>query len=161
MGPIRDTQGVEQGGCTSDKVYKLVNNEQLKTAQESELGVDLGLSVLPNGEIVRQVLSCAGFADDVSLLTDSVEKLKALLYLTKCYCEKFQVKLVPAKTMLLVFTTKGTTMKAKVELASHRLCIDNAEISTSNQATHVGIVRSPEGNGPNILARLSAHRRAV
>ena len=44
-----DTQGVEQGGCTSDKVYKLVNNEQLKIAQESEFGVELGLSVLSNG----------------------------------------------------------------------------------------------------------------
>ena len=38
------------------------------------------------------------------------------------------------------------------------VCIDGADISPSTQATHVGVVRSAEGNGPNILARLSAHR---
>ena len=56
----------------------------------------------------------------------------------------------------MVFTTKRTSMKAKVEIASHKLYIDNAEIYTSSQVTHVGVVRSPEGNGPNILAKLSA-----
>ena len=27
MGPIRDTRGVEQGCCPSDRIYRLVNNE--------------------------------------------------------------------------------------------------------------------------------------
>ena len=35
LGPIMDTQGVEQGGVPSDKIYRLVNNEQLVTAQQS------------------------------------------------------------------------------------------------------------------------------
>ena len=35
LGPIRDTQGVEQGGVPSDKVYRLFNNEQLLMAQQS------------------------------------------------------------------------------------------------------------------------------
>ena len=87
---------------------KLVNN-----AQETELGVDLSLAVTPDGELVRQILSAAGLADDVVLLTDSVQKLKALLHLTKLYCDKFQVKLVAAKTMLLVFTTKETELKGR------------------------------------------------
>ena len=51
LGPIMDTQGVEQGWCASDRVYKLVN-EQLRT----ELGVDLGLAVTPDGALVRQIL---------------------------------------------------------------------------------------------------------
>jgi hypothetical protein len=38
--------------------------------------------------------------------------LKALLQLTKMYCEKFQVKLVGSKTKLLVFTTRQTKMIA-------------------------------------------------
>ena len=95
------------------------------------------------------------------LLNDSVQKLKALFLLTIQYCDKFHVKLVAAKTQLLVFTTRETELKAKVELASHRICVDGVKISPSAQATHVGVVRSAEGNGPNILARLSAHRRAV
>ena len=37
MGPIRDTMGVEQGGCASDRIYRLVNNAQLDMSQISEL----------------------------------------------------------------------------------------------------------------------------
>ena len=125
---------------------KLVNN-----AQETELGVDLSLAVTPDGELVRQILSAAGLADDVVLLNDSVQKLKALLLLLNQYCDKFQ----------LVFTTRETELKAKVELASHRICVDGVKISPSAQATHAGVVRSAEGNGPNILAPLSTHRRAL
>ena len=39
MGPIADKCGVEQGGILSDRQYKLANNEQLKTTQQSELGI--------------------------------------------------------------------------------------------------------------------------
>ena len=56
MGPIADTLGVEQGGRPSDRVYRLVNNEQLDTAHRSELGIDLGLIPAPSGGLVRQVL---------------------------------------------------------------------------------------------------------
>ena len=49
MGPILDTMGVEQGGCFSDKIYRLVNNVQLETAQQSELGVNLGRVVTNSG----------------------------------------------------------------------------------------------------------------
>ena len=44
MGPIRDTRGVEQGGCASDRIYRLVNNEELNVAQRSDLAVDLVLA---------------------------------------------------------------------------------------------------------------------
>ena len=57
MGPICDTRGVEQGGCASDRVYRLVNNEQLETAQRSELGLDLGLAISSSGVLERQTLS--------------------------------------------------------------------------------------------------------
>ena len=44
-----DTQGVEQRGIASDKVHRLVNNDQLATAQQSELGVELGSAATPEG----------------------------------------------------------------------------------------------------------------
>ena len=75
--------GVEQGGCASDRIYRLVNNEQLETAQKSELGVDLGLALTPSGGVVRQTLSAAGLADDVGLLPNDVNKLIVLIHLTK------------------------------------------------------------------------------
>ena len=42
MGPIDHLLGLEQGGILSDKLYKLCKNNQLTTAQKSQLGVDCG-----------------------------------------------------------------------------------------------------------------------
>ena len=44
LGPIEDRLGLEQGGCTSDRLHKLTNNEQLKVAQNSGIDIDLGPS---------------------------------------------------------------------------------------------------------------------
>ena len=62
MGPAKDTTGFEQGGINSSDFYKLYNNEQLKSAQESKLGVD----------IESQVISGVGQADDVMLASSSL-----------------------------------------------------------------------------------------
>ena len=59
MGPIKDLLGVEQGGVLSDRLYKLANNEQLSTTQESKLGLHM------NGVVVSSI----GQADDAFLVT--------------------------------------------------------------------------------------------
>ena len=160
MGPIADTVGVEQGGCYSDRVYRLVNNEQLDTAQKSELGIDLGLAPAPSGGLVRQVLSSVGQADDVGLLSSSLMNLICLLHLTKMYCAKYQVQLVGAKTKLLVFNTKESVHHTAVELAAYPVIVDQP-IEPSDEAAHVGVVRSVHGNMAHISERLSAHRKSV
>ena len=45
VGPVHDQQGLEQGGVSSSDCYKLYNNECLKTAQMSKLGVEMGGSL--------------------------------------------------------------------------------------------------------------------
>ena len=152
---------MEQGGCASDRIYRLVNNEQLDTAQSSELGIDLGLSLDVRGSLKRQVISAVGQADDVALVSSSLHSLKTLLHLTKIYCCKYQVKLVSSKTKLLVFSTKYSDMRARLELATTSIEIDGSLVSPSSQATHVGVIRCPNGNAPNIAARLAGHRKAV
>ena len=62
MGPAKDGTGFEQGGINSSDFYKLYNNEQLKSAQDSKLGVD----------IESQVISGVGQADDVMLASSSL-----------------------------------------------------------------------------------------
>ena len=44
LGPIEDRLGLKQRGCTSDRLHKLANNEQLKVAQNSGIDIDLGPS---------------------------------------------------------------------------------------------------------------------
>ena len=151
MGPIRDLLGVEQGGVNSDRLYKLANNCQIKVAQQSELGVNMG----------SMVASCIGQADDTALLSNDIFSLQNLLLLTLEYCEKYAVTLVPEKTKLLAFCPPGSESYVDYAKIISPISINGTPISFSDSAEHVGIVRSVHGNLPNILARLSAHRRAV
>ena len=88
--------------------------------------------------MARQVLSAAGLADDVGLLSTTAEGVshQALMW-------RVQVKLVGSKTKLLVFTTRKTVLKSKVELAVNIILVDGEEIVPSSYATHVGVVRCP------------------
>ena len=160
LGPIMDTVGLEQGGCASDKVYRLVNNEQLKVAQNSQLGVQLGL--IEKGPVHEdEVLSSVGLADDVALLANSMVNLKALLYLTDKYCQKYNVKLVSSKTKLLVFHSTKMIHEVMIDLLANPIEINGQRVEPSSSALYVGVVRSNEGNGPHISSRISAHRRSV
>ena len=100
MGPINDSVGVEQGGVNSDKIYKLCNNVQLSSAEQSGLGVDLGSTVV----------SSLGYEDDAALMAHNLSKVGGLLHLTTQFCQKYHVELVPDKTKLLVFTPPNHQM---------------------------------------------------
>ena len=83
--------GLEQGNVNSDRIYKLCNNNQLSTAQNSRLGVNCE----------DEVVSAIGQADDTVLLSDCI-KLLGLVHLTEDYCSAFHVELVPEKPNFLV-----------------------------------------------------------
>ena len=72
MGPIKDQLGLEQGGPNSSELYKIYNNEQLTTAQESGFGTTI------SGHPVASV----GQADDTALLSNDIHKLQCLLDLS-------------------------------------------------------------------------------
>ena len=151
MGPILDKLGVEQGGISSDRLYKLANNSQINAAQSSKLGVDLGSSTI----------SIIGLADDSGLLANDIHSLNNLLQLTLEYCQEYSVTLVPEKTKLLAFCPPGSELLVEYAQIINPISINGIPIQFSDSAEHVGVVRSVHGNRPNILARLSAHRSAV
>ena len=151
MGPIRDLLGVEQGGINSDRLYKLANNCQIETAQNSKLGVNIG----------SMVASCIGQADDTALISNDIFQLQNLLLLTLEYCERYNVTLVPEKTKLLAFCPPGSESETTYAKIVSPISINGSFIPFSDSAEHVGIIRSVDGNLPNIFARLSAHNRAV
>ena len=151
MGPINDMIGVEQGGVNSDKLYKLCNNIQLSTAESSGLGAVMGSTVL----------SSIGLADDTALLSNCFSKLSCLLHLTKEYCNNYHVELVPEKTKLLVFHPPNMSLQVYHQMFLSPLSLNGHRISQSTSAEHLGIIRSPQGNMPNIVSRLSAHTRAI
>ena len=151
LGPIHDVRGLEQGGVSSSDQYKLYNNEQSDSSQSSGLGVDLG----------PQNVSCISLADDAILLSSDITNLKNLLYLTVLYCSKYNVDLVPHKTVLLAMNTKCESAAAG-RLSS--VFLNSKELVFDKEALHLGVLRSADcsaGNVPSIIDRLTAYRKQL
>ena len=96
LGPIGDKLGVEQGCCASDRLHKLTNNEQLLVAQRAGIGACLGVSIQDDC-LISQNVGAIGLADDATLMSNTICGLRSLLELTKQYCQKYHVELVPEK----------------------------------------------------------------
>ena len=152
VGPIQDERGLEQGGVSSSDFYKIFGKEQLDTAQKSQLGVQL------NNDIV---ISGIGQADDTLLVSNNIQNLKHLLHLTNIFCSKYQVQLCAEKTKLLAFHTKNMEFSVDYAKAVNPLKISGDRIEFVESAEHVGMLRSTGGNHNTILARITAHKRAV
>ena len=151
MGPILDERGLEQGGVSSSDFYKIFSKEQLLSAQESGLGVPLGpLSI-----------SAVGQADDTALVSNNIHNLSFLLHLTSIFCAKYQVRLCSDKTKLQVYHKKE--LQATVDYWKHvnPIKVNDVQINFTETAEHVGVVRSVAGNHPSLLARISAHKKAL
>ena len=151
MGPAEDQTGFEQGGINSSDYYKLYNNEQLNSAQESSLGVDIGSSVV----------SAVGQADDVILLSGSLDDLRLLVRLTEKYCAKFRVKLEPGKTKLMVFNKPNNQFVVDHAKLTNSITISGQPIKFATEAEHVGVIRHTTGNLPNIVNRIAKHKKVV
>ena len=148
MGPIHDEHGLEQGNIASGDLYKIYNNELLKTTQKSELGIPLK----------SQVISSVGQADDTVHATNKLANLNNILHLTMDYCKKYEVTLCADKTKLLRISKVPDT---ELEVMNP-ININGAQIQFSDSAEHVGIVRSSaDGNLPNLMCRISAHKKAL
>ena len=148
VGPIIDEKGLEQGGLSSSDCYKVYNNECLDLLQSSGLGVKMP------GDLV---LSCVGQADDTVLLANDIWKLYHLLQLCLEYCQKHCVQLSPTKTKLVMVTAD----KAPSWIPYNPVRVNGTSIELSDQAEHVGVLRSVKGNMPNILQRISAFKGAL
>ena len=86
IGPINDTQGVEQGGLLSDRLFRLVGNDQLLFAQISKLGVPLHYPNHPSPtQIPKLIISAIGQADDTALFSNDLFSLNLLASLSDHY----------------------------------------------------------------------------
>ena len=152
MGPIHDELGVEQGGVNSGDFYKIYAKNQLQMAQSSRLGVKLSKDL---------IISAIGQADDTVLVSNNLHSLQNLLQLSLFYCSKFNVQLCPSKTKLQVISTKRMTAAVSYLKEYSPVKLNGVSLKFFDTAEHVGIVRSVSGNLPNIMSRLTAHKKAV
>ena len=101
------------------------------------------------------VISGVGQADDTALLANDIYKLRNILHLVLDYCTKFNVTLSPGKTKLMQIGGNHT------DVIFNPLKIDNTEIKFVTEAEHVGVLRSIDGNLPNIMNRIISHKGAL
>ena len=151
MGPIIDELGLEQGGKLSSDEWKIYNNEQLTTPQETDFGTSIG----------DVHVAAIGQADDCVLVSSDLHKLKFLLHLTLQYCEKYQVLLSPGKTKLQLYMPPGRSLDKNYLRAATSLQIDGTAIELVDTTEHVGVLRSTDGNLPHLLQRFSSHTKAL
>ena len=76
-------------------------------------------------------------------------------------CDLIIGELVPDKTKLLCFTPRGMETTAFYWKLVSPVSLGPTKIPFSNEAEHVGILRSVDGNLPNVMSRISAHTRAL
>ena len=73
----------------------------------------------------------------------------------------FSVELCGDKTKLLAIPSKGSEDFLFVSKLLNPIKIDGIPIEFSTTAEHVGIIRSEDGNLPQILQRIKSHKRAL
>lgn len=151
LGPAEDDTGFEQGGINSGEFYKLYNNEQLNTADKSQLGVDIGSTIV----------SAVGAADDVILISNDITKLSYLARLTEIYCSNYRVKLVPSKTKLLPVFSKKHSEIIEYSRLINPIKIAGEKVEFVEQANHVGVTRCSTNNLTNIHQRITAHKKSL
>ena len=152
MGPIDDKLGCEQGGQNSDKFFRLVGNSQLKSAQNSNLGVKISEDIH---------IAAIGQADDSCLMSTSIGSLQNLVNLTLEFCQKYYVELVPEKTKLLAFYPPSQSLNVYYSKLISDIHINGTKINFTEEAEHVGVIRNTSGNLNHMLNRFSAHTKAM
>ena len=95
------------------------------------------------------------------LAANDLESLKLLGNLTEKYCLKYRVKLVPSKNKLLVFSTENQKFIVDHAKLTSKITICGEAVEFVTEAEHVGIMRNIDGNLPNLLLRISAHKQSM
>ena len=91
------------------------------------------------------------------LTANRLTNLYNILCIVNDYCEKYGVKLSHEKTKLLRIVNE----KDEASETFNPIFIDGHQINFSEEAEHVGVLRSVNGNLPHIMKRISAHRKAL
>ena len=82
-------------------------------------------------------ISTIGQADDVILVSNYIDNLQLLFWLTERYCQKYRVKLVPSKTNLLAYFTPKQTEQVEHAEIVNRVTICGQKVQFSTELDHV------------------------
>ena len=107
-------------------------------------------------------VASVGQADDIALTSNTHHGLQGLLHLAIEIADELHIEKVAEKTKLLCYTPRGQGQATRYWMDVAPLQMYGHTIPFTEQAEHVGILRSTEaGNMASILDRMTAHRRAM
>lgn len=120
-------QGVRQGGILSTGLYKTYINELLLTLERHKLGTCIG----------DIYVGCPTVADDVALLANSPSELQSMLNVAYAYANREKYIIHPEKSCIL-----KKVHPRKVSSVYSNWKLGDCEVTVSQSATHLGILRS-------------------
>ena len=106
------------------------------------------------------IISAFGQADDTGLCSNDIYHLYSIFKLSVSYCRKYNVILSPEKTKLLVIASSKKEQRWATD-CFNPIKVNQVPVKFVNEAKHVGILRSVEGNLPNLMKRIMAHKKAL
>ena len=153
MGPISDSRGVEQGGVSSSQLFQLTTDSTIKSLNDSGLGVPIGTNTL----------AALVLADDQVLLANNHENSQSLINSAVHLSSLNNYQYVPSKSRILVSNPKPSKSSHPPIHTDTTWSVGGAAVSSSFQATHLGIVRSGHhtSNSPAFVTRIAAHASSL
>ena len=121
-------------------------------AQDSLLGVNLTRDI---------AVAAIGQADDTVLVSNNLHSLQNLLHLSIEYCKRYNVELCQEKTKLQALSLRRHCKELEYLKDFSPVALNGIKLKFSETAEHVGVIRSTSGNLPNIMTRISSHKRAM
>lgn len=109
-GPIFKTSvGVKQGGPLSHRLFSIYVEELIERIKKTNLVAEI--NSLPTGILM--------YADDLLIVTDSVDKLKKILKICEKFGDEKEIKFNPKKTQVMSVNSKNN--EPKVELCGQEI----------------------------------------
>ena len=90
-------------------------------------------------------------------MSNDINKLHHILQLCLSYCQKYNVELSPSKTKLMIIPPS----KKNIFIPHNPIYIAGKHIDFVEEAEHVGVLRSVQGNLPNIIQRIASFKKAL
>ena len=129
---IKEEQGVRQGGIPSTELFKARCDKLLCMVEGSNSGYKIG-------SIDCSIPTCA---DDTALVAAKIQDLQTLINIAEFDSNRERYKFSSSKSVAMTFSNK----RAGRELPCDILTLEGKSVHSSNKETHLGIIRTPDGN---------------
>lgn len=123
-------KGIMQGDSLSPLLFTTYMNDIPEFLRESNCpGVNIG----------NTNINCLMFADDLILLSSTVDRLQKLMNALNTHAKKWRLKVNTNKTNAMVFCANGH------RLYNYKFTYNNTTVETVDKQTYLGIVITPSG----------------